>query len=433
MKNNSTFGINKIVTKLMKVMRCNRVLVNGAMFSIFSFINRGFSFLLLLLLANYIGPEEYGYLSLFTTVLMIIGYFIAMSTEGYVSVAYFKDKQYGLTNTISVVVFITLIVGAFLFSIVSAFRDKISSWLSLPVDVIYLAIGISVFMVYNNVYLDLFRLRGKTLTYGVVSCSNALFNLILSILLVKTLQYGWQGRVYAQFFCCVVYGLLGLSLFIRNKYIRVPSKLYLKKIIIWGLPIILHSSVTFIRQGCDRYIINYFYSLNDVGLFSFALNVSNVIVLIGIGFNQSNSVDIYRVLSNESMSKDEKLKHLYRQRHLIMRIYLFLTLLAVALSYLLCPLLLPQYSGAMNYFLILSLWGFLLCLYFLYTNYLFYYGKTKTIMCITFGTSLLHFALSLLLTRFSLYCTCGIYVISQLLILYLIKKKSEHVMRSYLS
>ena len=65
----------------------NKSLVEGLAFSGFSFINRGFVFLLLLILASYISPAEYGYLNLFNTVVMVIGYFMALSTEGYFGIS----------------------------------------------------------------------------------------------------------------------------------------------------------------------------------------------------------------------------------------------------------------------------------------------------------------------------------------------------------
>ena len=69
----------------------SKTLLHGVLFSGFSFVNRGFIFLLLLILANFISPAEYGYLSLFSTVIMILGFFICLSSEGYMSVSYFQE------------------------------------------------------------------------------------------------------------------------------------------------------------------------------------------------------------------------------------------------------------------------------------------------------------------------------------------------------
>ena len=86
-----------IIEKIQKLYS-NKTLFNGALFSMFSFINRGISFLLLLILANYITPHEYGYLSLYSTVGMVLSFFIAMSTTGYAGVVFFKEGKEGISK-----------------------------------------------------------------------------------------------------------------------------------------------------------------------------------------------------------------------------------------------------------------------------------------------------------------------------------------------
>lgn len=422
---------NKIREPYKKIVS-NKSLLNGAFFSLFSFINKGFVFLLLLILANYIAPAEYGYLSLFVTVTMVIGYFMALSTEGYLGVAFFKDKKYGVKLTLSGVVMIATSMALLMFLCLYLLGDTICKVLQLPLPILFDAVGVCFFTLLFNLYIDYIRLQERALFYGFISCSNALLNFVVSILLVKTYLMGWQGRVYAQLGCFVLYGIVAIIFFTRKRLWVKPNWVSLKKIIIWGLPIIPHLAANFIRQGCDRYIISYNHSIADVGLFSFALNIANVVIMIGIGFNQSNSVDIYKVLGNTELSKDEKLKSLKSQRVLIQRVFFVLTLLIMIIGYFTLPLILPKYVGAMNYFLCLAIWGFFQCLYFLYTNYLFFYNKTRNIMYITFGTSLLHLTLSLLLTKYSLYYTCAIYVFVQILVFLLIRKAALKVIKNNL-
>lgn len=84
-----------IVAKCRKICS-NKAMLNGALFSIFSFVNRGISFVLLLILASYITPKEYGYLNLYSTVGMVLSYFIAMSTAGYTSIIFLGKGKMGL-------------------------------------------------------------------------------------------------------------------------------------------------------------------------------------------------------------------------------------------------------------------------------------------------------------------------------------------------
>lgn len=418
-----------VISKIKK-MKKNEAIVNGSLFSLFSFVNRGFSFLLLLILANYIAPAEYGYLSLFSTVVMVIGYFIALSTEGYLSVSFFRDGTNGMSQTFSCVLFTSLITASFFCLLLLLFGGGISTKLDLPQHCLLIAVGISFLTIYSNLILNYFRLQKKIRTYGFFSCGNALLNFILSIVLVKTLLYGWEGRVFAQLLCCCLFGIFGLFFFLKKRFLSLPDKKHWKMMLLWGVPLIPHLATTFIRQGCDRYIVNYYHTIEDVGLFSFALNLANIIIMVGVGFNQSNSVDIYSVLGNEAMSVDEKANRLKSQRKTILLVYLACSILVTFSCIVAIPIVLPKYSMAMNYFPLLAIYAFLNCLYFLYANFLFFYKKTRTLMYITFGTSVLHLILSVLLTRYSLYYTCMVYSISQIIIVLLVRYYANQLVQS---
>lgn len=292
---------------IISLLLANKTFVNGSLFSLFSFINQGFSFLLLLVLANFIMPAEYGYLSLFSTVVMVVNYFISMSIEGYLSVAYFKNGKEGVRDSISCVCATSLIVTIVLLVILFCLGDEISIMLSLPKGILFLSVLISLFSLYVNMYLDYSRIQEKVIRYGWFSCGNALLNFALSIFLVKYQCLGWEGRVYAQAICSVLFSTICILLFLKLGLFKKPNISYWKTMLIWGIPLIPHSASNFFRQGCDRYIINAYYDISEVGLFSFALTLSNIIIMIGMRFNQVNSVNIYKTLGDKSIDNQEKI------------------------------------------------------------------------------------------------------------------------------
>jgi O-antigen/teichoic acid export membrane protein len=104
------------------------------------------------------------------------------------------------------------------------------------------------------------------------------------------------------------------------------------------------------------------------------------------------------------------------------------TLLVLFFGYLFVPIVLPKYVGSIPYFTILSVYGFMVCMYFLFCNYLFYYGNTKNLMYITFGSSIIHLFLSLFLTQYSLFYTTLIYVVSQSLCVGLVYGYSKKIL-----
>lgn len=413
----------------MKSILGNELFRNGTFFTLFSFINKGVNFALLLLLARYISPEEYGYWSLFGTVVMFIGYFIAMTTEGYISISYFQEGMAGVKKSFSCVLLTTLIVAAILFSITTLSKDYLQQILEFPLQYLYLAIGIAFFTVYSNVCLDFLRIKKKIALYGLFSCGSAFLVFGLSIILVKHFLMGWQGCVLAQFFSVLLFGVIGLCYFLFSKKITIPNKTHWKMMLCWGIPLIPHLATAFIRVGCDRYIINHYYSIETVGLFSFAFTLSAAIVMIGSGFNDANSINIFEILGNKELASEEKLSLLNKQKNSLFLICLFSSIVITAICCISVPIFLPQYAPAIKYFTILIIYAFLQCIYFLYTNFLFFYKKTKKLMTITLSSAILHLFSSLFLTQYSIYCTCLAYVITQLGIVFFVRKNAIKALR----
>ena len=355
---------------------------------------------------------------------MFMGYFTAMTTQGYISISYFKEGLEGVKKTFSCILLTTIIVlllmSVFAFSLQPVFENI----LGFPWQYLYLAIGISFFTIYSNICLDFFRIKKQIRRYGVFSCTSALLNLLLSIFFIKYMNMGWIGCVFAQFICVCLFGLIGLFYFFRMKCVSIPDTAHWKTMLSWGIPLIPHLATNFIQQGCDRYIINFYHNIEQVGLFSFAYSLSAAIMMIGSGFNEANCVNIFETLGNKNISAQEKIILLRAQKKNIFYVHLASTIVVTILCYLLVPLFLPQYNSAIGYFFILAIYAFLQCIYYLYTNFLFFYKQTKTLMSITLFFSIIHLALSLVFTRYSINYTCIVFCISQFGIVLFVRKQA---------
>lgn len=235
-----------MITDKIRKIYSNKTLFNGALFSMFSFFNRGISFLLLLILANYITPHEYGYLSLYSTVGMVLGYFIAMSTQGYAGIIFFKEGRMGISKTISAVMLISVVMLAVFFLILGAGYSVIPQILNLQFNILAIAIIVSFFNIFGSFWLDFFRLKENVKLCGIFTCGSTLLNFFLSIFLVKYLRLSWEGRVYAELFCAIILGSLGIGYFIKKGFFTRHFRDYLKPMLVWGIPLIPHMATTFI-------------------------------------------------------------------------------------------------------------------------------------------------------------------------------------------
>ena len=417
-----------LVSNLVNRVKGNKTLVNGSLFSIFSFINRGISFLLLLILANYIMPAEYGKLSLFNTFLSLLMYFIALSTQGFLSVSYFHPKE-SFKQDVSSILVITLACSCFLSIVLVLFRERIASIIKIDSYLLWVALIISFFQILWELFIDYLRVREKVKLYGAFSIGFALLSFVLSLVLVIKTDLTWVGRIVAQLICVVLCGCIGFVVFYKKRILtRNINRKGIVGVALWGIPLIPHLAATWLKQGGDRLIINEYHSVEQVGLFSFALNLTSIIIMIGTAFNSSNSVSIYKILSSDL---NNKIKELRDQSRNILLIIFVCSTLVVLFGSLLVPILLPNYSASIPFFLILSVYGLLECVYYLLCNYLFYFEKTKQLMYITLTVSVIHLLLSLCLTRYSLYLTCTIYIITELTVCLLVRHESYKVLKQH--
>lgn len=410
----------------------NSTIIRGGLFSMFSFFNKGLNFLLLIVIANFLTPDAYGELSLFTTFVTLIGYVICLSSEGYAAVSYFKESESEYQSTISSVFFLSCIIFFFscgVVSISSIFTDRL---FDLSIMEVYFALLISFLTVFVNVGLDYFRVKENIFTYGKFSCSYALLNFILTLIFIANYQTGWHGRIYALSVSSLIYAILSFLILVKEhrfSFYRI-SYLSTKKIVLWGLPLLPHLASTWIKQGGDRYIIKANYEMTEVGIFSFALNLVNILCMVGVAFNSSNSVDIYKSLSNLTDITFNRLRG-YTKKMLLIYIIISVILFLVCMPVI--PLLLPQYTESLIFFVLLIPYGYFQCIYYLYCNYLFYYGENKVLMKITFITSIIHLILSLILTGYSLIATAILYTFTQLLIILFLRLKVTQLLRNKLS
>ena len=119
----------------------NKTLLNGSLFSLFSFFNQGVGFVLLILLAEYIAPAEYGSLSMFNTVVTFLGFFIAMSTQGFLAISYFKRGPAHFKEDVSAISLISLTSFIVLGAVIALLHRQLSQWLHLPTAFLFATVA----------------------------------------------------------------------------------------------------------------------------------------------------------------------------------------------------------------------------------------------------------------------------------------------------
>ena len=400
---------------LINKIRTNTLFRNGTLFAFFSFLNSGIGFLLLLVLASFIPPSEYGELNLFNTFVTLLSIFISLNATGIIAVDFFSAEKTQLRRMLSTVLClssVSFLVFSLLLLFISAFFERI---IGLSVEYQWLGLLVCYMQVFSTVNLDIWRLEENPLSYGIYSVATVLANFILTLVLVIGFHWGWLGRVYAQVAVSMLFFFVSIYFLIRRGYLQklIPNKETIKSALDFGIPLIPHSASAWIRQGLDRYVINYFYMATQVGIYSFAYNFANIIQIIGLAFNATNSVYIYKNLANIEADTSSRL---LKQTKVMTLFFAIITLCVYVGTSVFIPIFVPKYADAVSYLFPLCMGAFFQCVYYLFVNYLFYYKKTKKLMYITFSMSLFHVLLSVLLTRYSVMYTAYVTMIVNMMI-----------------
>lgn len=406
----------------------NKNFRNGALFALFSFFNTGINFVILMVMARFIYPDSYGQLSLFTTMVSLLSIFISLDTNGFIGVNFFSSPKEKIQRLLNVVLLTALFVYMLLLTIIGCFTSVLERLSGLTCLYQFYAISFCALNVVNTLLLDIWRLEEKVWRYGTFSVLLVICNFILTILFVGLLRWDWQGRVYAQVITCACFFVFAFYILIKKGYLRrlFPQKEDFASTYRFSIPLIPHSTSFWLRHGLDRYVINAFTAQATVGLFSFAANFAAIIQIVGTAFNASNSVYIYKTLSNLDIAKFQKLQ---KECRMLVVFYAVLTLVVFIGAYLFIPLVFPKYEGSISYIFPLCIGAMFQCFYLVYVNIIFYYKKTRQLMYITFSMSLLHAALSVILTRYGVIYTAYVSVLISMLVAGGVYGYSQKIMR----
>lgn len=401
--------------KLLNFLNKRKTLRNGIIFSFFSMLNNGISFILLLYIAKYISPSGYGQVNLFNTFTMLFSFLICLNSRGIIAIDFFKYTKKETIQNINCISLITIFIYLFFLCIEFSPFNNLEKYIGLSTDLQLIALSVCFCQVFFNITLDIWRLEEKPFKYGLYTTLFAILNFVITIIFVIGLQLDWKGRIYAQILISILFFISSLYILFHKGYITniLPNIKTLKAILNFGIPLIPHNATIWIRQGLDRYFINYYYTSSLVGLFSFSLNFANIIQIFGIAFNATNSVFIYKILSNPP----ENTKELLRKQTLTIAIlFISITIITIVSTIFFIPILFPQYSESIKYIVPQCLGALFQCIYLLFVDYIFFYKKNRMLMNITFCVSIIHAFFSFLLTQYSIFFTVYIGMISNFMI-----------------
>ena len=366
------------------------------------------------ILTNNIGPEDFGRLSMFDIMVGVISPLITYPLAS-VSVGYhkknFNEYRIDLFNSIILAgIGLLVVLGlCYAFEEVLASQLKISdrSIIFLPPAVVALGYIYQLRVVYLQQQQKALSCAMLQITYSVI-----VFGVAAIALLVA--KFGWVSKIYGYLAANVILSTIAVVVFAKsNTLVARISKSSLIDIAGFSLPIMLHTLFAGLYFIADRFMLSILTDIKTVGIYSAAMQVALVMSLIQDALGRAW---MPMVMSN--LTSSEGLQNAGGETamkiNLIRKTYIAIVLLTIVAVIYTCLVIVvspwlysADYSGAEKISIWLA-WGFfMLGLYKLVVPYLWYTMKGAWLSYITGFVFLFNVTANLILIpRFGVLGAC---------------------------
>ena len=242
-------------------------------------------FILVPIYARFLGPSDYGILEILGRSSEIIGTILGCGLGGAAIRYYYEYKEKG--ELAGNQVFTTSLI--FLFILSSIFLTPIFIFSGSISDVLFrspkysllirLVVLTFFFDFVFNISLTAHQAKLESFRYTVLSVGKFLCTIAVTIILVVWLGLGIKGVLLSGLLSSLLFAfILGPQIFGKTKSL-FEYKL-LKGLLSFGLPFIPGGLLMFIVNNGDRYLLNYYGSSTDVGIYALGYKLGAAIPLL---------------------------------------------------------------------------------------------------------------------------------------------------------
>ncbi len=283
-----------------------RLITRSTIFVIARFVPMGASFLLLPLYTKYLTTSDYGIVALATTFSNILTILCLQSVEGAFGRFYYdiqedaRRREFFGANWLFLLFYslavcgVVEIAGSLIGTL--GFQDiPYQPYLRLVVWTVFL----------NTVALSLpralFLVREQAWQYAGVNLAVFGISTLLIVDFIVIRGEGALGNLRGTFFGTAIVAAVGLVVTLRNiRFVLHWS--YIRAALMFVVPAIPHLLALWALNLSDRFILQQYVSLADVGVYSFGATIGSVVLLIALSVAEAINPFYYRTASTHAQA-----------------------------------------------------------------------------------------------------------------------------------
>lgn len=253
---------------------------HSLIYSVGNIFSQGMGFIMIPVYTRYLTPQDYGVIELLDltshVLAMIIGARLSFTLLRFYYEYSEETHRKEVVSTVLISIFcMNLIALSMLIPLNETFSLVIfgDAQFAPYYTVIFITLCLSLI---NEVGLTYLRARQQSLAFSCISLSNLIIGLSLNIYFIVFLQLGIWGVLYSGLISCSLMSI-GLSIFTFSQVKFSLSFSKLKEMLKYGLPLVPATVGTFIMTVSDRFFLQHFGTLHDVGLYSLGYKIGMAI------------------------------------------------------------------------------------------------------------------------------------------------------------
>lgn len=375
-----------------------RVFKDTVVYGLGSLIPKAAGIILVPIYTRFLVPADYGIISLATMITTMVSNVMLLGQQGSLTLFLRQLENEGREDEARSLVFsavaFVLVAGGLLLAILMAVGPAITPvvvgqpkftyepFMRIALLTAFATLPFGMLQAVN-------RSRGQSGTHTALQLASFALNTGITIWFVVSLRQGAYGSLKGNFGAALVLAPITLFLLVREMKFDLSGE-WLKKSLAFGIPLVPHFFAGWMLTFSDRWILGHFRSLEEVGLYSLAYNLSMILNMAVIAINTAWGPVYYDLAGTEDgRAKLPRLITVYASAvTLVAAGYLLFSREALLL------LATPRYHAAAALVPVIVAGYFGFAMYAVLSTGIFYAKKTSLIPIISAGAAILNIGLN---------------------------------------
>lgn len=266
-------------------------------------VSRLIAFLLLPILTFLLTPDDFGILSVFSSLTLLLLTLLSLNTYTSIGRYYFEENR-DLSSFLSSVIAFSMIIMSLIFALVVFFKNEISVFIKIPTELVCYVFPVVILLSLRSIFSQYCRAKEKSKTISRVNVYYTMFYAILSVMLLLYSQDGsYKSVIWANILIQMVVAIY--IIYSLRGYLSISGirKIHVNYALAYGIPLIPYTLSTELLTSFDVLMINSYLGAHEAGVYGFAYKIGSLLLVFIIAINSAWTPKYMRYMNEKNYSK----------------------------------------------------------------------------------------------------------------------------------